>query len=190
MRPAAVLLLLLVSWKDAWAQEPWRRGGSEWGLLSGGGPAIVGGVRDRGVSFFAGRWGRQLTADLFNGSWLRGNVQYGLEAIPLYLQFQSKTVYGAGLTPFLLRYNFTRGRALAPFVELGGGILGTTEPVPEGTARFNFTPQAGVGLRYMSAGRRSWTLGVRYHHTSNAGIARRNPGINAIVIHTGVSWRR
>jgi len=158
-------------------------------VLTGGGPAITGGVRDRGFWFLAGRWGRQLTADR-GDSWARGHLQYAVEAIPVYLHFQSETVYGAGLTPFLLRYNFTRGRWLAPFVEAGAGILATTEQVPEDTSRFNFTPQAGVGLQYVVSGGVGWTFGLRYHHTSNAGIARRNPGVNAVVIHTGISWWR
>lgn len=175
--------------REASAQNRWRRGATEWGVLSGGGPAITGGVRDRGFWFLAGRWGRQLTSDR-GDSWARGHLQYAVEAMPLYLHFQSDTVYGAGLTPFLLRYNFTRGRVVVPFLEAGAGILATTEQVPEGTSRFNFTPQAGVGLQYVPAARFGWTLGVRYHHTSNAGIARRNPGINAVVIHTGLSWWR
>ncbi len=188
-RAAALFVMLLLGSAAAGAQGVWYRGANEWGFLSGGGPAIVGGVRDRGVSFVAGRWGRQLTPD-FGRSWYRGNIQYGMEFIPLYLQFQSKTVYGAGATPFLPRYSFTRSRSVAPFVEFGGGLLGTTEPVPEGTSRFNFTPQAGIGLQFLLSGQRSWNIGVRYHHTSNAGLATRNPGINAIIIHTGVSWRR
>ena len=165
----------------------WRRGATEWGILSGGGPAIVGGVRDRGFWFVAGRWGRQITADR-GDSWARGHLQYAIEAMPLYLHFQSETVYGAGITPFLLRYHFTRRRKLVPFLEAGAGILATTEQVPEGTSRFNFTPQAGVGLQFVTASGPAWTLGVRYHHTSNVGIARRNPGVNAIVFHAGISW--
>ena len=165
----------------------WRRGATEWGVLSGGGPAIVGGVRDRGFWFVAGRWGRQITADR-GDSWARGHLQYAIEAMPLYLHFQSETVYGAGITPFLLRYHFTHRRKLVPFLEAGAGILATTEQVPEGTSRFNFTPQAGVGLQFVTASGPAWILGVRYHHTSNAGIAQRNPGVNAIVFHAGISW--
>ena len=165
----------------------WRRGATEWAIFSGGGPAIAGGVRDRGFWFVAGRWGRQITAD-FGDSWARGHLQYAIEAVPLYLHFQSKTVYGAGITPFLLRYHFTRRQRLVPFLEAGAGILATTEQVPEGTSRFNFTPQAGGGLQYVPSEGPGWTLGVRYHHTSNAGIAQRNPGINAIVFHAGISW--
>ena len=165
----------------------WSRGATEWGIFSGGGPSISGGVGDRGFWFVSGRWGRQITAES-GDSWARGHLQYAIEAMPLYLHFQSKTVYGAGITPLLLRYHFTRPQRFVPFLEGGAGILATTEQVPEGTSHFNFTPQAGVGLQYVSATGPGWTVGVRYHHTSNAGIARRNPGVNAIVFHAGISW--
>ena len=161
----------------------------EWGVFSGGGPSISGGVQDRGFWLAGLRWGRRLTGEL-GDSWARGHVQYAVEAIPLYFQFQSETVYGAGVTPFLLRYHFTASDRLVPFVEAGAGMLLTTDQVPEDTSRFNFTPQAGVGMQVASSGNSGWVLGLRYHHTSNAGIARRNPGINAIMFHAGFSWWR
>ena len=185
-----MLFLLLTQAVAAGAQA--RRqpvGRNEIGILSGGGPAILGGVGDRGFSFVAMRYARRLTGDLGRG-WYRGQLHYGIEVMPLYLQFQSDTVYGAGVSPFLVRYSFTRPQALAPYIEVGGGLLGTVEKVPENTSRFNFTPQGGIGVQVWLSGHRSWTAGVRYHHTSNAGLATRNPGINAIVIHTGVSWHR
>lgn len=184
---AAVISLLATFAPRARAQAAWQQGAIEMGVLSAGGTAIVGGLRDRGVTFTALRWGRQMTGEL-GRSPLRGNLQYSVETIPLYLQFQSKVVYGAGLTPFLLRYNFTKPRSWSPYVEIGAGILGTTQKVPEDTSRFNFTPQGGVGVQFIMSGKRSFTAGVRYHHTSNAGLARSNPGINAILFHTGVSW--
>jgi len=190
MKRAAILLVLLLAGAgSAVAQAPWREGATELGVISGGGPAIVGGRSDRGFWLVGGRWGRQLTADRGKG-WMRGHVQYAIEAIPVYFQFQSDTVYGAGLTPIMLRYQLTSNRTLAPFVEAGAGILATMKDVPEGTANFNFTPQAGIGVQYITARQTGWTLGVRYHHTSNAGIARHNPGINAVMIYAAVSWFR
>lgn len=178
MKHCATAVLYLILGGTAVAQQ--RKGTQEIGVFAAGGPAITGGVRDRGVVFGGLRWGIHLT----------GNIQYGVEAIPLYLQFQSETVYGVGITPFLLRYSFTATRAIAPFIEAGGGILGTTDAVPEDTSRFNFTPQAGVGIRWFPEERRTWTFAVRYHHTSNAGLARRNPGINAVIGYLGFSWSR
>jgi len=170
------------------AQEPWHAGEHELGVFSGGGPSITGGKQDRGFWLAGARWGYQLT-DEHGSGWARGSLQYAIEFIPLYLQFQSNTVYGVGLTPVLLRYHLTRTRLVAPLIELGAGILITRDQVPEGTSRFNFTPQGGVGVQFVPAGRAGYSLGIRYHHTSNAGIARHNPGINAIMLHAGISWR-
>ncbi len=174
---------------QAVAQAPGGQVGVELGVITGGGPAIVGGLGDRGFWLLAGRWGRQVTRDRGQG-WMRGHVQYAIEVIPAYLQFQSSTVYGAGVTPFLLRYQLSSGRKISPFVELGAGLLATTDDVPEGTSSFNFTPQGGIGVQYLASSGPAWTFGVRYHHTSNAGITRHNPGINAIMMYTGVSWFR
>lgn len=171
------------------AQEPWHAGGRELGVFSGGGPAIVGGLRDRGFWLAGARWGYQLTGDHGSG-WARGHLQYAAEFIPIYLQFQSSTTYGVGLTPFLLRYHFTRARLVVPLVEIGAGILGTRDQVPEGTSRFNFTPQGGVGVQIAPPGRFGYSFGIRHHHTSNAGLARHNPGVNAIMLHAGISWWR
>lgn len=178
------ILVILLAWAGTAGAQ---MGKTELGLFSGGGPAIVGGLRDRGFWLAGARWGRQITPDL-GASWARGHLQYAMEFIPLYLQLQSKTVYGAGFTPFLLRYHFTGGHTVAPFVEAGAGILVTRDQVPEGSSRFNFTPQGGVGLQFLPKARFGWNVGVRYHHTSNAGIARFNPGINAIMVHAGVSF--
>jgi lipid A 3-O-deacylase len=187
MRKLLVLAACLLVTATAYGQ--WREGQTELGVLTGGGPAITGGAGDRGFWLAGFRWGRQLTAERGQG-WMRGHVEYAIEAIPLYFQFQSTTVYGAGFTPFLLRYQLTSYHAIAPFVEIGAGILGTTSDVPEGTSSFNFTPQGGIGVQTAPAGRASWTFGLRYHHTSNAGISHPNPGINAIMLYTAVSWFR
>ena len=166
-----------------------HKGANEWGVETGGGTSIPGGVSDRHYWMLAGRWSRILTGELGGGP-LRGNLQYGVELIPALVMSQSKTVYAGGFTPLLVRYNFTAHRRVVPYLEVGGGMLGSVEPIPEGTSRFNFTPQAGIGLQHLMSERRSWTLGVRYHHTSNAGIAKRNPGINAVLVHAGLSWWR
>ena len=184
-----LLLLLFCVAAAANAQGPSGDGSTELGILTGGGPSIAGGLGDRGFWLLAGRWGRQITRDRGQG-WVRGHLQYAVEVIPAYFQFQSSRVYGGGVTPFLLRYQLSGGRKISPFVEFGAGLLATTSDVPEGTSSFNFTPQGGIGIQTVPAGRASWTLGVRYHHTSNAGIARHNPGINAIMVYTGISWFR
>ena len=103
---------------------------------------------------------------------------------------QSTTIFGGGLTPLLLQYNFTSGRRGVPFVQAGSGMLFTTEQVPAGTSRFNFTPQGGFGLYWFQWPRTAITMGVRYHHISNAEITRHNPRRNSLFFLAGISWWR
>jgi lipid A 3-O-deacylase len=186
---ALILALLAMTAGVAEAQGAWRRGGVEAGAFAGGGPSIAGGVGDRAFLLAGGRWGWQLTGPRGGGA-SRGHLQYAVEAIPLYFQLQRRASYGLALTPILLRYHFTGGRAVVPFVEGGAGMLLTRDRVPENTSRFNFTPQAGVGVQYAPGRGPGFVFGVRYHHTSNAGISNPNPGINALLLHAGVSWWR
>ncbi|MBI4465462.1 MAG: acyloxyacyl hydrolase [Acidobacteria bacterium] len=165
------------------------KGVTEWGWLSGGGVGIAGCVREGDFGALHLRWGRVLTAD-HGPAFLRGNLQYALEVVPAMVLFQSTTVFGGGLTPLLLQYNFTGGRRMVPFFQAGAGMLFTTEPVPTGTSRFNFTPQGGLGIYWFPWPRTALVFGVRYHHISNAGLAQPNPGRNSLFFHAGISWWR
>ncbi|MBI2820427.1 MAG: acyloxyacyl hydrolase [Acidobacteria bacterium] len=100
------------------------------------------------------------------------------------------TVYGAGMNPFLWQYNFTSHESLVPYLQMGGGLLLTTRDFPAGTSSFNFTPQGGIGVYWFARPHRAVSFGVRYHHISNAGISKPNPGHNALYFYTGLSWWR
>ena len=167
-----------------------HKGANEWGFQGGGALSIPGGARgDHPYFELAGRWSRVLTGELGSGP-LRGNLQYGVEAIPALVVFQSTTVYSGGFSPLQLRYNFTAPKPVAPFVEIGGAVLGSREQVPEGTSRFNFLTNGGVGLQFLRDGHPAAQVGLRYQHISNASIAQHNPGINSLYFFTGLSWWR
>lgn len=169
--------------------SPIQDGSAEWGWTSGGAADLPGGAR--GGSFWAAqlRWGRVLTAPHGPGP-LRGTLEYAFEIVPALVLRQSGTVFGGGLNPLLLQYNFTAGRRVVPFVQAGGGMLFTTREFPVRTAQFNFTPQGGGGVYWMRWPRATWMFGARFHHISNAGRVRPNPGHNALYLYTGVSWWR
>ena len=76
-------------------------------------------------------------------------------------------------------------------------MLFTTDDVPAGTTRFNFTPQGGVGVYWLRGDRPSLVFGLRYHHISNAGRVQANPsrvhpnpGHDALYFYGGLSWWR
>jgi hypothetical protein len=62
--------------------------------------------------------------------------------------------------------------------------------MPEGTTRFSFTAQSGVGLRLHVAPRRALLLGYRFHHLSNGDRAETNPGVNSNLVYGGISFLR
>src|SRR5262250_3657878 len=93
------------------------------GIWSQGGHSVSGGVKNTSA-FDAGlRIGKVLTGQHGNG-WMRGNLEYAIDIIPIYvLPGPVNTAYGGSLSPFIVKWNFTGGRRLAPYFELGGGVL-------------------------------------------------------------------
>jgi lipid A 3-O-deacylase len=166
-----------------------EKGRTEFGLISGAATNIPGGINDRGIVRLSLRWGRVITAP-HGPEFLRGTFQYSLELQPAVAIRQPVTAFGAGITPVLLQYNFTRGRRHMPFVQAGAGVLLTNRKVPEGTSQLNFTPQAGIGMNWFARPHTTWSFGARFEHLSNLGIADHNPGHNSLFIYTGFSfWR-
>jgi hypothetical protein len=177
------------------AQSSVEAGSSEWAVTSGGAVDLPGGAR--GGDFWAVqlRWGRVLTRPR-GPHLLRGTLEYAVELVPAMILHQEGAVFGGGVNPLMLQYNFAGTGNVHPFIQMGGGMLWTTRDFPAGTSSFNFTPQGGIGavwMRSRSATRTVLTgvvLGVRFHHTSNAGISKPNPGHNALYVYGGLSWWR
>jgi lipid A 3-O-deacylase len=79
-------------------------------------------------------------------------------------------------------YLLTPGKSFA----IAGGIYPTylgqskfgTEDFGE---TFQFTSEIGVNLNFF----RNWTMGYRFQHMSNAGIASANPGLNTHMLELG-----
>ena len=99
-----------------------------------------------------------------------------------------KTVYGWGLAPIGLKFNFRRNRRVQPFANGTGGFLYFNEQVPvEGAARFNFTFDFGGGIQIVNSNRRAFTIGYKYTHISNGYRATFNPGVDVQMIYAGFS---
>jgi hypothetical protein len=87
-----------------------------------------------------------------------------------------------------LRWHFISNDSWSMFLEGGAGLLRTTENVPDGGSKFNFTPQAGLGMTFDIGNNNRWLLGVKWHHISNANTYATNPGRDSIMIWTGISF--
>ncbi|HVP43926.1 MAG TPA: acyloxyacyl hydrolase [Terriglobales bacterium] len=178
MRLAAVILLLCVS-VAAQNSNSIHKGAWELGIWTGGGTWVPGGTEDTQV------W----NAGLRVGYLLTDHFEYAVDLIPAYVVFQPvENSYGGGFTPVLLKYNFSAGKKVVPYLEGGAGLLFTNHDVPFGTNAVNFTPQAAAGLQFFIQHNRSINLAARYVHISNAGLASPNPGINTIQFTLGYHW--
>jgi hypothetical protein len=107
--------------------------------------------------------------------------------------YPAHLVYGVGVEPLGFTFEFARKRRIEPFVELGGGIIASTEPipfnVPAGTG-LNFLADLGGGVRWKIGRTRAVSIGYRLMHISNANTTSVNPGIDNHVLWMGFSLSR
>jgi lipid A 3-O-deacylase len=90
----------------------------------------------------------------------------------------------------LLRWHFWRAedRRWTVYIDAGAGMLLTTDEVPGGGSKFNFTPQAGVGASWDIGDNRRLFVGARWHHVSNARIYDNNPGQDHGMLYVMLGW--
>jgi len=165
-----------------------RKGTWDFGVQTGGG---TGGVHRRsfGAQFWTAglRIGELCTAEHGQG-WRRGNLECGMDIIPVFLVFEREAIYGGGSNLFL-KWTFTRGKKLAPYYELGLGMLFTKSNLPSGdTSTLNFTAQTGPGIYIFTHEKRALALGVEFLHISNAFLGNFNPGINVVHFALEYHW--
>lgn len=178
------LILLVVPCTTVRAQAGPEQGSTEVQVWTSGGHSVPGGRGNTGIWNAGLRYGWVLT-DAHLPGLLKGRFEYALDAVPVYLIFQPfGTVYGVGLNPLNLKWNFVcRGR-LSPYLELSGGTLFTSSKVPARTSSVNFTSGAALGTHFL--GSKTWAVEARYLHISNAGLGDLNPGINTFEIRLGI----
>jgi hypothetical protein len=121
---------------------------------------------------------------------LRGRFAWAFEVVPVFAQYQPTRTYGFGLSPLVWRWNFEPRGRVAPYVELTGGGLWTTEPIPAGTTSANFTAHGGGGVRFFVRPRQALVINYWFHHISNGNRLERNPGVNSHVVQVGFSYAR
>ena len=168
--------------------------GQHWvvAVLAGGGSGLF----DRDDVQFARagvRVGRVLTHEHGPG-FLRGTLEWDAEIMPVdyVLWSDYRNVYGVGVNPLIVKWNFTRGRKVVPYLMAQGGVLWSAHNVPPGdTSHFNFLSGPGLGLNYFTRPGRSWNIDLRSTHLSSASLGNRNPGVNAsLQLSVGYNWWR
>lgn len=136
------------------------------------------------------RFGRVLTAAHGPG-WLRGTLQWSMNAVPIFVISNLQSAYGAEFDPIVWRWNFKHRGTTAPYFEMAGGIALTNAKIPVGdTSRFNIVPKIGFGWQIFQQRQSSIDVGVNAWHLSNAWTAPRNPSANGIQLTIGYDWFR
>lgn len=183
MRTLTAALLLCIS-LPLFAQEHPAAGNNELALWASGGRGTTGRTAGTGILSFGLRYGWVMSRPHGPGP-LRGSFEYAVDAVPATLVFQSTTTFGTGIDPVVLKWNFERRGRWAPYMEIDGGLLFTSDQVPPGTSNVNFTPGAAFGIQFFG---RHWNpmLAARYLHISNAGLSAPNPGINTVQVMLGL----
>src|SRR5436305_1183742 len=193
MRTTATLLVLLCACAAVSAQSlPSRsltKGTWDLGVSATGGTSVPGGVDDVKIFSAGFRLGRVMTNEHGSGI-LRGNLEWALDVHPVNVYFlDPENVYGASFTPLNLKWNFTSGKRVAPYLQLGEGVLFTNKDLPfPGTSTVNFQSAIGLGMHIFTRPKRAVTAEVKYQHISSAGLGDLNPGINTIQFTLGYNW--
>ncbi len=74
------------------------------------------------------------------------------------------------------------------FVDVGGGVMETSDAVPAGGSSFNFVAQAGGGISFDIGDQARLLMGVRWHHISNGRTFDTNPSQDSFYVYAGLSF--
>jgi hypothetical protein len=179
-------------------QKRWNEIGI-WGGISFDSPTLIGKTPHSRFGNIGLRYGRVLAAGKAVA------FEWTIDAVPLSILSNNrftavpsgsgfvvtqtrKNVYGWGVAPIGLKFNFRRNRRVQPFGQATGGFLYFNEQVPlAGAARFNFTFDFSGGVQIVNSNRRSFTIGYKYQHISNGNRSSINPGVDVQMIFAGFS---
>lgn len=105
--------------------------------------------------------------------------------------FPNGSAVGIGITPLGITTHFRQDRTLSPSIGVTGGALLFDRAAPTTAgARFNYTAAVEAGLRIGRPARTGLVLTYRFHHISNAGMARENPGVASHLLTFGLRSAR
>jgi hypothetical protein len=104
-----------------------------------------------------------------------------------YLVPRTGTVVAAGLSPIGIRGNLRTLSRVSVSFDASAGMLAFTRPVPDPNGRrLNFTASAGAGVEISLTKKIAISIGYVWHHTSNGGTAKANPGLNSRLLRIGI----
>jgi hypothetical protein len=167
---------------------------SFWAAGTTNAPHVIALSSDRRVSMLGLRYGRRIFhTRLLAFTWTADFDPVVLVSQPRNVKGANiggrEWIYGAGFSPFGVRFDVLPRRRLQPFVNASGGAVLFTRPAPYSDAtRFNYMFEAGFGVRYFARRGSAFTFGWKLNHISNNYRVPDNPGIDSSMIYTGISF--
>lgn len=184
---------------------------SVWGGFAPDMPRVFGGSRPSSYGQVALRYSRRLAT--------AGSVaiKYSIDFIPLavlnydrrpiirtspttlVVQPQNETAYAWGLTPVGFQLHFRRKSSIQPFMSANAGLLVFNKTIPDDRSavypdRFgrqvNFTLAGGGGVDFLTESGKTFTVGFKFHHISNASTGNINPGYDQNLFYVGYTFKK
>jgi hypothetical protein len=150
------------------------------------GNSAYGDVGDGLVSMAGFRTGYVFARPAIHGP-MRGTLEYFFVGIPVFVLTKPQAIYGGGISPVGLKWNFENRRQ--PYLQISlGGILSTRNVPPGDTSNLNFTVSADGGMAIARHENRAITANVGFWHLSNAHMGRTNPSLNALTFGIEYHW--
>lgn len=109
------------------------------------------------------------------------------------------TAYAVGLTPVNFQLNFRRRTRIQPFITAEAGLLVFNKSIPDDRSpllpeqrgrQFNYTLAGGGGVEFLTESARSYTVGFKFHHISNASTGNINPGFDQNLFYFGYTFKK
>ena len=167
--------------------EGFVRGAQALDVSAGGGVGmeVLGGRKEHDWGIGAVQYSRVLSDVRWRDHWYRGNWEVVGQLFAGH-QVNPSGAYFVGVTP-LLRYDWTAGHRLVPFVDGGAGLTLTDIRDGDLSSTFEFNVQGGMGVHWFLTDTVAVTLQYRYIHFSDLGMTRPNLGVNNNTVLLGVT---
>lgn len=123
----------------------------------------------------------------------------GIAPTPVVVDRSEQTAYAFGLTPVNFQLNFRRRAKIQPFITAEAGMLFFNKKIPDDRSvlrpnqvgrKFNFTLAGGGGVEFLTDDARSYTVGFKFHHISNASTGNINPGFDQNLFYFGYTFKK
>ncbi len=172
---------------------------------------IYGGSRKSKFGFAAVRYSRHLigsenvalkyTIDFIPLAIIKYDRQPIVQTAPsaFVTQSISTTAYGIGLTPVGFQLNFRRKSKIQPFISASAGLIHFNKSIPDDRSavfperrgrQFNFALAGGGGVEFATESGKSYAIGFKFHHISNASTGNINPGFDQDLFYFGYTFKK